>query len=649
MESAIIGTLLFGVALGGTVSTLSVPPPWASLSNPAALSQQYNLTSFALYYGNLLGFLGSGSYGNVSFFLGDFGFLNFPTGLAGIAGNANSEIASMNDSIPLALIYLNETQYFVSIGLYSNASLTLREACLQSGSAASNLNEFENSTTPQFASQGVPVSEYSSPLGQVRSVVQNISGRCASLTVEVANLLSGGGSNGSKGPGSYAPKLSISSNQTDVETGGYLSLSAKLTNNSAVGLRNQVVTFYVNSTFFGSGKTNGDGVIFLNSTIPFVYEPLISAWAVVQSNASINTLGAVSNTLYFKVLFNQTNIIINDPASFLPTQNFTVSGLLSTASGIALPNAPVKITSFNEAFFTQTNTSGTFTEVLTVPANATDGMHYIYAAFAPQGAYGPSTNFTSIIVTHEALNLSLDKIPLSISGLHTLISGHVSANGSALESNVTIISPWGNFETRSDSSGVFRVSLPVPVWEFASSKEVTVSALPAQPYINAAKYNAALGIVNPLEIALPIILAGAVLYEAKSLDLLPKLKRSMRKGKKQDLSFERAQAIASSAIQVLVGKKGWSALDRPGGEVMTVFRNALALAVMRFEIVLRESLTIREIVGLVEKDGGSRLFSRIAALAENYLYSEHFDVTQVVEAKKDYNELQLLWKRSNRD
>ncbi|MGI0080656.1 MAG: hypothetical protein ACRECH_13660, partial [Nitrososphaerales archaeon] len=452
IESALVSSLMLGIAFSGAIAGLNVPTNWGNLLNPNVVGEQYDLTSFALFYNGTLALLGGGNYSNVSQNLANFQFLNYPSNLATLASGANSEIGSMNQSIPLALSYLNETEYLVGVGSYKDASNVLDLACAQALNSELSLAQFENSTTPKFENQGVPVSEYSVGVGLVRSEISTLTDRCNALSNQTNALLNQTNSilRGEK------VAFTLSSPQSSVNTGGMLALSGSLESNGTA-VQGETISFFINGTYFGNAATNVYGSFSGNFSIPFVYEPLAAVWANAPSNASSNIAGAVSNTLYLDVLFNGTQIVFGDPPSVLPTFNFTVFGSLDTDSGAPLPNAPVKITSFDQQYFVKTNSSGIFTQTLTVPANATDGIHYVYAAFAPQGVYGPSANFTSIEVVHELLNLTIDSIPLSISGTLASVSGTVRANGTALaDSNITLVSPWGQFEASSDGSGKFK-------------------------------------------------------------------------------------------------------------------------------------------------------------------------------------------------
>ncbi|MGI0080831.1 MAG: hypothetical protein ACRECH_14560, partial [Nitrososphaerales archaeon] len=230
-------------------------------------------------------------------------------------------------------------------------------------------------------------------------------------------------------------------------------------------------------------------------------------------------------------------------------------------------------------------------------------------------------------------------IPLSISGTLASVSGTVRANGTALaDSNITLVSPWGQFEASSDGSGRFKVEVPISIWEFASSKVIGISAQPEEPYITPARISSSVGILNPLVIVVPLIVAGAVLYEARSLDLLPKRRRKeVGEGEQQPFEKTASELIASNMTP-----------ERAGSRVVPIFVEALLLAAARYRISFKSSLTIREIADQVKKSDssgqGSSLFWTVALVTEEYAYSKKFDVSKVSEAAKALDALKLIWR-----
>ena len=92
-------------------------------------------------------------------------------------------------------------------------------------------------------------------------------------------------------------------------TGEYVKIEGNLTLN-ATGLGNVPVKFFLNGTEFATATTFSDGTLSINATIPFVYVPTVAIWAVASPDSSRGFVGAVSNTLYFTLLFNDTKIEI---------------------------------------------------------------------------------------------------------------------------------------------------------------------------------------------------------------------------------------------------------------------------------------------------------------------------------------------------
>ncbi|HKT22629.1 MAG TPA: DUF4129 domain-containing protein, partial [Nitrososphaerales archaeon] len=301
-----------------------------------------------------------------------------------------------------------------------------------------------------------------------------------------------------------------------------------------------------------------------------------------------------------------------------------------------LPDAPVQITFFNASETLRTDASGVFATTLTVPANASDGVYYVYARFAPQGAFGPSVNFTSIQVVHLPMNITLVAPSLSLAGLSATIGGTARANGTAVSgANVTVDSPWGAVSAVTDASGGFKVSLPVSPFEFAFSRNVTATVVAPQPYIARGTVADSLGLFNILLVALPVAAVAILGYEAVKLGAF----EGVRKRRDGALSMAEGQygPAEEPAFETLIG----------GHEVLLLYREALIMAAKKLSIRFRPSLTLREALALVQSKGeGPALepFRTLTQAAEDLLYASAFDQARVESAKAAFAALEVHWR-----
>ena len=621
VESAAIGSLLLMIVLGGAVTSLSSPVQW-TLQNPDNVALTHDLTALALYYNTTLADIAGQEFSNASLILQTFNFTNIPTSVNQTALVANSQLAVVNASIPRAISEFDNASQLIATKEYVNATLDVTAGCLQGGYAQSNFTRFSGTTTPSLAKLGVPVAQYSKGSASVKVELSSLVSRCNTLTSQL--------------PG-HSQHLVIASPQTAINTGGSVELLGNLTQAvGGAGLGAQNVLFYLNGTYIGSLLTGQDGSLHGALTIPFVYKPVGVVNALVLKNATIGGGGAISNDLNFTILFNSTTIAVGDPPAVLPTFSFPVSGNLTTTSGVPLPDAPVKITFLGESSMTTTDTNGVFASRVTVPANASDGVYDVYAAFAPSGAFGPSINFTSVQVVHLPLGLKVGAPSLSYAGFSLPISGKVSANGSALAgAAITVTTPWGAFQGKSGADGNVDVQVNVPIWEFAFSKQITVLADPAQPYVAQGSVQVKAGLFNVLVVVLPSLGIGLTGYELKSLGLLRRPRRgSPDAGIAALRAKEQLESVAATERQ----------RARSSG-MLSVFYEALALAQRRFGIDFRESDTLREILDKLAKGDvrGMELFSLIVGTTEDFLYAPRFDEGRVREAERQLAELRKEW------
>jgi hypothetical protein len=585
------------------------------------VAANHDLNALANYYNTTLTQIGTKNFANASFLLDTFHFVNIPPSVNATALAANSDLATVNATAANAIIIFQKAVLAISAKEYVNATALVNEGCALAQQANKSLADFQGPQTSHFKGDSVPVSQYSKGSAAASAEVQSLITTCNSLRKQVAFT---------------GLVLLIGSPQTAIETGGTVRLDGNLTFRGT-GVAEEEVLFYINGTYFGSLPTSAHGDLSGTLRIPFIYSRTASVQALARPNSTLGLGGATSNTLIFEILFNQTAIAIGDPPAVLPTFSFNVQGNLSTTSGTALPGAPVKLTFFSQSLMLRTDSKGTFSTRLTVPANATDGIYDVYASFAPQGVFGPSFNFTSIRVVHLPMVLTLSAPSLWFAGFSTTISGTASSNGSALaDATITINSPWGLVTTRTNSVGSFSVGVPVSPLEFAFSRNVTASGIALQPYIAQGVLTRSVGLFNFLVVILPAAGVGIIGYEADKLGAFERLKR---RSNRQTVAFKEVRAEYAEALA--------SAATVGGPELLQDYVKAMSLAAARFSVRFRPSQTIRETISLVgDKERGPALpaFSEILLTVEDFLYAERFDASRLEAMKKRLAELEGYWK-----
>lgn len=644
-ESVIVAMFLIVLTIGGTVESLNVPSPWASVQNANSATTQTDLSSIALYYNNTLTYLAQGQYGNASLYLNTFSFANIPTAIVRTADTANNEISSMNITIPVAVVDFTNATILISLNEFQNATFSAQAGCFELNTAAQNFVQFANSTTPSLSRLGVPVSLYSIGERRVDSLITGLIADCNHLHSKL---------------GTGNARLLIWSPQSSIETGGSVVIKGNLSlDSNPVG--GQKVYFYLNNTYIGSTNTDTSGNLSSNVVIPYVYYSTAAVTAYIVSNSSISLTSVQSNILYFTILFNQTQIVVGDPPSYLPTESFSVSGYLNTTTGAPVPLAPVAVTFLNITNYATTNSLGQYRTSFVVPANATDGVYAVSARFHPtSGSDGPSTNFTTIQIVREVVNLSLSSPSLSFAGFNSKLSGFAETKNGTQLSNATVLvsSPWGNYRTATDGSGNFAITVPVPFWEFAFKNALQVTLTPAQPFVETTQAIASLSIFNFLWILVPGIIVGLGFFEVRNLGLMPDLRKS--------LARRRAEASQISEADIL-REEAMSKIFPPGYKphrIVEIYLEALNLTNQKFPgFRIKESITIREVSNLVDRRieqekenlGAGRsldnislwgqLFDDVSSATEEYLYSAHFDSRLTDDPENWLGELKSLWEK----
>ena len=615
-----IASVLIAITLGGSVETATIPPSFANLQNPGTIAVSHDLSALAAYYNTTLSDLGARNFTGVSFLLETFHFVNIPPAVNATAQLANSDLNSVSISAENASRIFSAAEKEILKNEFVNATILTEQGCALATQASQKFADFTGPRTSNFQSDKIPVNDYSVGESSAAAVVGSLVSTCNLLLNQLQF---------------QGLELLIASPQASIETGGRVSLLGNLTFRGS-GVGSETVYFYINGSYFGSLSTAPNGGFSGTLQIPFVYTRTASVQALVSPNIPRNISGASSNLIYFTILFNQTAIAIGDPPPVLPTFSFPVSGTLKTVTGVPLPGAPVNLTFFRQSQILTTDVLGRFSTRLTVPANATDGIYAVTARFAPEGVFGPSFNFTSIMVVHMPIVVTVDPLSLTLAGFSSTLIGTAVANGSSVAgAAIRVVSPWGTVDGTTNSNGGFRVILPVSPTEFAFSRNVTVYVNATQPYFAIGTVTKPLGLFNVLIVIFPVAALGVVGYEAERFGVFAALRRGSRSQEERFLEEEYFESGGPPA-------EAWH-----GTEAGRVYRRALALASSKYLIRFRPSFTLREIAGQVRaKDPGrgGDLFAQVMGTVEDAAYAKGFEESRLAAAAEAVAVLERLWK-----
>ncbi len=331
-----------------------------------------------------------------------------------------------------------------------------------------------------------------------------------------------------------------------------------------------------------------------------------------------------------------TNAIV-----IMPSFNFTLGGHVIAQSGFPVPNGTIRVSAFNSVYYINTGPNGAFKTTLTVPPDTPDGLYQVTIAYEANGSFGPSSNFTMVNVVREPLNLTLNAPRVIVSGLTATISGSIQSNNSALVGcTVAVALPWGVYYGMTDSTGSYKVSVSVPLEQFSPKVQATISASPKEPYVETAQTTGSIGIINPVEFIVPAIIIGAVVYEARNLELVSK-KRIPSNSDFLDDQIETIYKKRAFATASKLSKEGRNSM------IIAIYLNALDIAIRRFQIRLVESLTIRQTIEEIlrrDKEGkGAAIFSQIGRIMEDFVYSQKFDESKAKDAERLLEKLKVAW------
>ncbi len=354
-------------------------------------------------------------------------------------------------------------------------------------------------------------------------------------------------------------------------------------------------------------------------------------------------VGSSNTTQRILLESNQSAPISNNTIVSMPSFNFTLSGHVLTHSGAPAPNGTVRINAFDSVLYAKTDLNGAFETTLTVPPDAADGLYQITIAFEANGLFGPSSNFTLVDVVRKALNYTLNVPAVIIPGTSATITGNIKSNGSALAGcAVSVALPWGVYYGTTDTLGNYKVSVSVPLTQFSPTVQATISTTPEESYVERTQTTRSIGVFNPAEFTVLVIIIGAVIYEVRNLELVSK----KRTTSSSDLNpLDSLYKKRDSETESKLSKEGRSS------RIISIYLEALSIAIRKFQIRFVESLTIRQTIDEIskrDKEGeGSAIFSQIAMIMEDFAYSSKFDESRVKDADQLLEELKTTWARGD--
>ncbi|MEM3857727.1 MAG: hypothetical protein QXI37_04380 [Thermoprotei archaeon] len=595
--------MLFVMLVGGGASLQGVPYSFHRVSNPSSQPQDYYPSSYGAFYNQTLTLLSLQKFHEVSIQLGLTSEINYLPSITSTVQAANSEIAQMNKTIPEAQNLSKEALSYFANTSYPNSIAAANEACTYAALALESFKEFANVSTLRMEQGGVPVQLYSKAENKVGSLVLQTYDTCLSVTNQIQSALN-----------SEAEGFSfvIGSPERSFETGGPLSVYGSLTEHGA-GVEGVPVEFYLNGLQVGSATTGRGGGLNLTLRAPYIYSSPVNLSAYAERVQGFP--GMVSNTLTLYVNYTSTRIVLADPPSVLPGFSFPLEGVLESAHG-PIPYAPVNVSAFGLWRIVRTDSTGRFGLNLTVPENASNGVHEVHVRFAPEGVLGPSFNVTSVNVYRLPVQLTVS-VGRAVAGLPDTVSGTVHVNGSPrpLAFTVYVETPWETYVLHTTPNGDFSASVPVPLGYF-SSAQLNVKAVANQSFTSPASSSLKLGVLNPLPYVAAAALALLAIYEVRATwpEKRPKTTGTGSPPIAEDVAASVEKPKAPTPLTV--------------GET---YLRTVALVASAAHVSVAPNLTMRETLSaLVRTKEGDRVkqeLTRLTELAEEDAYSKDSKAT----------------------
>ena len=421
---------------------------------------------------------------------------------------------------------------------------------------------------------------------------------------------------------------------TDVQqvlVGSSVSVGGRLETVDGEGLAFRTVALKFDGALVEEAVTDSDGHFMVGVWVPYVYEDSSTLWSEFWPEDEDEDVysPAMSNVIVLNLIYYRPNLEVDGPSWVYPGTGFSLRGRL-THEGEPLQGFEVHVHGFT-GFKTETLEDGSFDADLVVPANFPSGLASVRVEALPIGVFGPTEVEFGVDVVRLSSRLWVGGPSWIVSGNELSLEGIVAVDMDPLP-GCSIAVKNGGFtaSATSDYDGHFDVSLALPFVLFTGRHPYTVTARPAEAWIQPCALEKSVLVVNVYTlIGGPSFAFIAVVYAVSKV--------SSRPGRKRKEQFSVVEKPASAF-------EGGVMVEGKPDSLPSIYFGAVFLVSGRTGLYQRPNQTIREYVESV-KDGlgdpSLGVFRSLSMLYERWLYGVPFE-PDLAEALRLLEELREL-------
>jgi hypothetical protein len=386
-------------------------------------------------------------------------------------------------------------------------------------------------------------------------------------------------------PGVHTTSISLTVDPATAYVGDRIGFQGHVTSD-AEPLGGRKITILVDGATAADAETDVDGNYRGELAIPYNYVSEMSVEAVYHPEGDDISVydGSTSPSVTLRVLFYQTNMILDAPKKAYPGQTYMLEGNLDYGNNPMPKTRQVQVY-WDDELKTELEVTESFAVELPLPDNTAVGQHLVKVDVAPQQRYAPGSFTAQLEVTKAAVFIDVDAPGMALLPFGLIVSGKVYSDTGPLDgANVNIMLGDWEATTRTADDGTFKVHLNTGMsLTMFGSRNLEVSAVPKESWNQIGEISPSLKVINLVNIF------GLALAIAVALFALFRVRKAIK----------RTPAVGAQPGQA-TPETGYTAVSQPEAPgsprsiLIELYRQVLRSVQNMTTMMLRSNQTLRE-------------------------------------------------------
>jgi hypothetical protein len=621
--------LLIFLAFMGVFGPCMIAAAEASVphEDPNEAQSTLDALSFLTQYADIFTLMANGQYANASQLSEQLSHITVPDDLSYIINRYNNLTQQLNDKLQDLDTTLDNASRLLDQYRLDEARQALDHAGVVVAEAQILLNDLVDATATVSQKIGVFSAAAGSKIQQAYSVLQSMLDRLQELIDRYHQLLQQINQQyeTQENENLKATSVTLSLNATECFVGGYLSATGTLTSGDQV-LANRAVTLLLDGAEVSTVNTDSNGTYYGLIHIPYSYVNSVSirAYYAPAGTDKGTYLGSTSPTIVIKVLYYRTVLNVSAPTVAYPGLSLTVSGTVSSQSGVELSLREIKVLLDGDLVAQDTtDANGTFVTKSTINASTKLGNHTLTVTVAPSGVYAGASITRTLAITKVDTTLEVSAPSFVMLPAQLRINGTVKGMSGLLSGATVLVEFAGtSATTQTLSDGSFNLTVDVPFSGIlAGDQPLKITVQPAQSWQAATSKNVSVFVLNSVSLSLMSVSSLAVV-------LVLYFRFARGKSKKAIMSVETQATVVAPKSEVAIVVPTVVAerkLEGLAGKIVKAYIEAISAIQSTTSIAATPTMTLREYFDMANPKlrDTTEAFSRLTALAEITLYSTH--------------------------